>query len=1048
MDFTTLLLAVPPNTQALRSRTFRPPPLDGSLALSEMNLGVDGLHSPVVAILSTAGKYHTIIYFTVLAAISRAGLIAFPISPRNSPTAVAHLIKRAKVTHVLVGHEQASRRLLELSLGLMNDPGEERPRTSLMPGFEEMYTSDANFDPFPYVKPCLDSIAIILHTSGSTAFPEPIFLTHCSYLQFCWSPYFGERDICGLRLSCHSIPMYHGMGIMQIGWTAMVGITLTAFQPSKLPIIPSPDNVFKGSMDTKSDIILCVPSFLESWAHSIDYVTQLRNTGGVVFGGGPLNKKIGDALARQGVSIFVLYGCAEVGVISSTFPEETGMDWEYFRIAGNIKAKFIPDGKGNYELIAVPHKYGTPSVFNTEVDGKGAYATSDLLTPHPMRSGYWKVYGRTDDLLMHSTGEKTNPGPLESILKQDPHVQMAIMFGRGRFNAGVIIDPRPEFKFDPRDTTALAEFRQKIWPTVEQMNEYAPQHSRIFKEMVLVSSPSKPFGYAAKGTARRRVIIEEYKKEIEAVYKVVSASTQLDTPLPASWEQPRALEFVRLVVEKVIKRPIGDDMDIFQNGCDSLQAMWIRNTLLNALRVSTEVNTRVIPVDIVYQFPTVGTLAAYVSEFTRTSGDASDRVLQRKVDEMHALVAKYSENFPKHEPTNTLSSDGDVILITGTTGALGALLLVELLSSSTVKRVYALNRRGGELQSRQWAALKERGLDKSLLDDPKCVLLEGSLNKENFGLGIDTFEEIQTTVTRIIHNAYPVNFNMSLTSFEPSIAGLRRLIDMALSSPLCSPPRILFTSAIGVLRQNTNNGPIKEEIIEAASAVSAGYGESKWVCEELLSAASRKTPLEPIIVRIGQLSGMSTNGCWNTREWVPAMFKSSMTLGCLPSFGQQTISWIAIDTAARAVAEMRNSHVQVLHLVHPNPVSWASLFGPISADLGIPLVPYAKWLARLEESRAAGLREDVPLAVGGNVDAGAKVNPAVFIIDFFRGVVFESQQDGEAMGLKRLSLDGALRVSQTMRDAGAHPLSIESVRQWVAYWKKVGFLRSARLCAL
>jgi hypothetical protein len=56
---------------------------------------------------------------------------------------------------------------------------------------------------------------------------------------------------------------------------------------------------------------------------------------------------------------------------------------------------------------------------------------------------------------MHSTGEKvcsfirvavfpgleslygqTNPGPLEAILNADEHIKGALMFGRGRFNAG------------------------------------------------------------------------------------------------------------------------------------------------------------------------------------------------------------------------------------------------------------------------------------------------------------------------------------------------------------------------------------------------------------------------------------------------------------------------------------------------------------------------------------------------------------------------------------------------------------------------------------
>ena len=53
-----------------------------------------------------------------------------------------------------------------------------------------------------------------------------------------------------------------------------------------------------------------------------------------------------------------------------------------------------------------------PSVVNTRVDGVDAYATSDLFEPHPDAAkrargrGLWRLIGRVDDQIMHSTGEK------------------------------------------------------------------------------------------------------------------------------------------------------------------------------------------------------------------------------------------------------------------------------------------------------------------------------------------------------------------------------------------------------------------------------------------------------------------------------------------------------------------------------------------------------------------------------------------------------------------------------------------------------------------
>jgi hypothetical protein len=47
-----------------------------------------------------------------------------------------------------------------------------------------------------------------------------------------------------------------------------------------------------------------------------------------------------------------------------------------------------------------------PAHFNIEVDGKRGYATSDLIIPHPTKAGLWRVFGRADDQIMLSTGEK------------------------------------------------------------------------------------------------------------------------------------------------------------------------------------------------------------------------------------------------------------------------------------------------------------------------------------------------------------------------------------------------------------------------------------------------------------------------------------------------------------------------------------------------------------------------------------------------------------------------------------------------------------------
>ena len=56
------------------------------------------------------------------------------------------------------------------------------------------------------------------------------------------------------------------------------------------------------------------------------------------------------------------------------------------------------------------------------------------------------------------------------------------MFGRGKFQNGVLVEPEADFALDPSDVAQVEAFRNKIWSTIERVNAYAPQHSRIFKE--------------------------------------------------------------------------------------------------------------------------------------------------------------------------------------------------------------------------------------------------------------------------------------------------------------------------------------------------------------------------------------------------------------------------------------------------------------------------------------------------------------------------------------------------------------------------------------
>ncbi|TFY52824.1 hypothetical protein EVJ58_g9797 [Rhodofomes roseus] len=755
---------------------------------------------------------------TMILGIMRANYAAFPISTRNSPAAVAHLIEKTRATHILVGREQAMHNLVMQSLEVLKaqNVAARVPGLSPMPIFDELYMSseDLSVKEVPYEQRGPDTLALILHSSGSTSFPKPINGTLHRLLQFARAPCYGERDLKGKVMSLHGNPMFHAMGFTIASFAITAGMCVSLPAPKNPPPSSTAELTIHGAMNTRSDLVLAVPSMIESWSRNTEYVEWLSQCDGLVFGGGPLTKEVGDYLVSHGVPLILEYGSTECGAVKHFLQDEhLGDDWQYFRFADHIDVRLEPYVTGQYECIIMANEHVRPHVINTTIDGIDGYATSDVLEQHPTRNGYWRVLGRTDDQIIHSTGEKlmlskTNPGPLEGTMNQDPHVVASVIFGRGRFQAGILVEPRAEYSIDPADENRLAEFRNQLWPTVQKINAFAPQHSRLFKEMILVTKPSKPFAYTAKHTVRRGIVLKEYEEEINALYDTIDSTTEVNVQYPAQWHLAQAIAFVRSVVHDIMGHKVADDDDLFQNGCDSLQATYIRNALLRAIRESSKINTHTVSEGFVYDNPTVSRLGSFLTsvvlgaKFPSSNPESSIA----RIASMHAMVAKYTTDFPVFSPDRAASGQlsGDVVLVTGTTGSLGCHLLVQLASNSEVRRVYALNRpaRNGDItRHRQERALLERGMDVAILDSDRVVMLEGDLTQPGFGLPADTYHEMHTSVTHIIHNAWHVDFALKLSSFEPQVQGIRALVDFALTVPASTKPaHIQFISSIGVVQ--------------------------------------------------------------------------------------------------------------------------------------------------------------------------------------------------------------------------------------------------------
>lgn len=153
---------------------------------------------PTVAVLAASGKsalqcghghnHHdahtspdTITFFTTFVGMFRAGIPFLPISPRNSPAAIAHLLEKTCPTHVLVSADASMRELLHDSFALLGKNA--RPIVGAMPVFEEIFTGEKHFQTLPPRPKDLDVMRIVVHSSGQCR-TLSLILRYSRYLRF------------------------------------------------------------------------------------------------------------------------------------------------------------------------------------------------------------------------------------------------------------------------------------------------------------------------------------------------------------------------------------------------------------------------------------------------------------------------------------------------------------------------------------------------------------------------------------------------------------------------------------------------------------------------------------------------------------------------------------------------------------------------------------------------------------------------------------------------------------------------------------------------
>ena len=364
---------------------------------------------------------------------------------------------------------------------------------------------------------------MILHTSGSTGIPKPVYVAHgtlASNDAHQRIPSLGGGptliDFFKGKRFFVAFPPFHAANLyFTIGYQIFSGMTCVLPPPG--PTTADIVNMIHvhGNLDGS---VLPPSTIVDIYNTSEYYFNMTQRLQFVAYVGGTLAKEVGDPISTK-MKLITLMGASELGYLPVEIADKSTA-WQHIPISPHLGHEYRPSRDGFSELVIVRNPkheifQGVFSIFTTLDE----YATNDLYEPDPSApatSKSWIFRARSDDIIALSNAEKLNPVTMEALIASHPAVNAALIGGHGEFQAALLIEPKVEIYSQQEE----AKLRQAIWPTVMEANRSCPAHGRIMKDHILVTSPGKPLPQAAKGTVQRYAALKLYSQEFKAFYSL------------------------------------------------------------------------------------------------------------------------------------------------------------------------------------------------------------------------------------------------------------------------------------------------------------------------------------------------------------------------------------------------------------------------------------------------------------------------------------------------------------------------------------------------
>ncbi|RYO81435.1 hypothetical protein DL762_007107 [Monosporascus cannonballus] len=401
----------------------------------------------------------------------------------------------------------------------------------------------AGAPPYPYLKTYDDSKhdeILIIHTSGTTGPPKPIYMNNGFWAAASASPMLSRRnwprgisteELYGrtLILAC---PMRWNSGLILTNAFGVFCNTCCVLPPADAVGLP-PDLFLKLMRFNQVDGLVATPFTVVELFKDANTRPSLESLEFITYLGAKLDRTVGDALAQH-TRLNSVIGATETGGRFSFLPKDKKL-WYTFEFVPEASVRLVPIDKSGLPTSAS----NDANVYRMFIDRPAGESpppyqcafwnfrmfkdvdtidTKELWRPIECDDGSvrWEFFSRADESVKLFGGVSFDAIEFETPISRHPGVKHVMAGGAGRPAPYVIIEMYDEALAGRTPESIVKDIFNN---TIAILNSQVVKEIRIPEQTVFLTKKDKPFQLNLKQLVIRTRAEEDYKEEIEAAYE-------------------------------------------------------------------------------------------------------------------------------------------------------------------------------------------------------------------------------------------------------------------------------------------------------------------------------------------------------------------------------------------------------------------------------------------------------------------------------------------------------------------------------------------------